>query len=181
MSRPDDSMADNPAELRRYLAETREFTDRTMKEGFETSFGLPIAALKSDPKLIDYFLCHDNPRLRADAITFVSYYYGDVGRHFVRFAGECLELSRSGPDREVRAAAISALSHLYEHTRDNNLLTGLSRTVLDPDEEETFRKKAYLGFTGAVMSEELKSPGGFEAIIVRFREILGGVLTPLNA
>jgi len=172
VSRPDDSIADNPAELRRYLAETKEFVNRVVREGYETTFGLSAEALKSDPKLLDYFLRHDNPRLRACAITFVAQYYGDVGRHFGRFTQECLKLSRSDPDQEIRKAAICALSTFYTASHDKNLLTCLARFVLDPEEEEPCRKIAYMGFTNAVAVEEIHSPGGFEALIVRFREIL---------
>jgi hypothetical protein len=166
----DEPAADDPKAVQRFVAETCDYIDRTLREGFETSFGVAVDDLKTDPELLEYFLRHNNPKLRASAIVFASFHYNELGWRFRGLPEEFAKLARDEPDREVRHAAISALSSLYSQTRDRATLAALARLVLDPGEEPFFRKKAYMAFTNAT-GTMADIPGALEAFF-KFQEVL---------
>ena len=164
MAQPYDDEAKDPAAIRRVIDETRDFVDHGLREIRQTPFGFSQDTILDDPVLLEPFLDHVNPRLRADAITFIAIHYLRLKNHFKQFLQQCVDLVRStDPDEGVRQPGIQALGWLCRHAADPRLIVELSRPILDPGVNPTTRAKAYATLVSSIDSGSVR--GGVEAFL----------------
>ena len=163
-----EAMAEDPEATRRFIAETREYVERSFGELHERTFGVSEDALMSNPDLLDHFLHHSDPKLRGAALLDAAACFNDLAVRPRHFVDDCKRLARSEPDRELRRSAFVALGFLYTATHETSLLADLARPILDPDEDAAIRKEAYLSFVLAFDLDE-SIPGAVDASF-RFAE-----------
>ena len=140
--------------IRQAAAKIRVDTERDMEASYERAFGLTVAMLLADPKLLDHFLGHDSPRLRADAVVFAESHLAALGgvRGWVK---RFRHLTENDPAEEVRAAALFALATSYEETRDRRQLEYVFAALNDEGLVRQVRSAAYVGLIVTLHLTEL--------------------------
>ena len=164
-----------PDAVRQFAKEACDFADNKLCESYESTFGLSVDALISDPKLLEKFMDHDDPRLRAVAVSFASRYYHALSDRLGHFTELCIQLASAESHKGLRHAAIVAMGSIYPRTLDKAILANLARLALDPHVEEFFRNQAYLAFNAAVGMDS-RVPGAFDAYL-NAREVLDRGMT----
>jgi hypothetical protein len=161
---PDDRPEPDPATIRRVVKETRVFVDQGLREMCEKTFGHSQDVILADPALLEPFLDHASPALRADAATFLAIHWEKLRGHFPRFPRRCVESAEDGScDRQVRLAAITALGFLWSRSRESASLAVLARLALDADQVPAIRNRAYDVFVSSIDVRSV--PGALEALL----------------